>query len=65
MEYRIGPDPNYFYPKHKANVSKFIFNKSNIKNMNLEVGKLIIGARFLYTLVEKVLQKNFLQTIML
>ena len=35
MEYRIGPDPNYFYPKHKANVSKFMFNKSNIKNMNL------------------------------
>lgn len=35
MEYRIGPDPNYIYPKHKANVSKFMFNKSNIKNMNL------------------------------
>lgn len=35
IEYRIGLDPNYIYPKHKANVSKFMFNKSNIKNMNL------------------------------
>ena len=34
IEYRIGPDPNFIFPKHKAEIAKFRSN-NNIKDIDL------------------------------